>query len=303
MRGLATNQEETQYKVTGRQKLGRLTERFRDFWKRYSRSRPAVAGLIVLIILGLVAVFADQVTLQNPYQLHPDQVLLPPTLQHIFGTDDLGRDVLGLVIFGSRVSLAVGLFSVLISASIGIAIGSLAGYYGGKIDDVLMRITDTLLVIPSFFLILIVIAFFGSSIWNIIMIIGLTSWPGTARLLRAQFLSLKNQEFVEAARAVGAGDWRIISAHIIPNGIYPVIVNASLQVAAAILLEAGLSFLGLGDPTQPSWGQMLTLAQLYLRKSWWMAIFPGFAICITVLSYNLVGDSLNDALNPRLKEG
>lgn len=272
-----------------------------EFWSIYKKSRPAVAGLGILFTLVLMAI-STYFLPYNPFGIYPKSVLFPPSRAHPFGTDDLGRDILMLVMFGARISLIVGFTSVFISTTIGILVGAISGYYGGKIDDILMRLTDTLLIIPNFFLILIVIAFFGSSLRYIIAIIGLTTWPGTARLLRSEFLALKEQEFVEAAKIVGASDLGIIFRHIMPNAIHPVIVNASLQVGSAILIEAGLSFLGLGDPSLVSWGRMLNIAQMYIRTAWWMAAFPGMAIFITVMAFNLVGDGLNDALNPRLRE-
>jgi len=259
-------------------------------------------GLAILVTLAFVAVFAQYLFPYNPFGVYPGSVLLSPSKEYPFGTDDLGRDIFKLVMFGAKISLTVGFSSVIISASIGVAVGAVSGYYGGKIEDLLMRFTDMLLIIPNFFLILLVVAFFGSSIRNVILVIGLTTWPGTARLLRSEFLSLREQEFVEAARIVGASNLRLIFRHILPNAVYPVIVNASLQVGSSILLEAGLSFLGLGDPSLVSWGRMLSIAQLYMRGAWWMAIFPGVAIFITVMAFNLVGDGLNDALNPRLRE-
>lgn len=274
----------------------------RGFWRIFRKNRPAVAGLAMLVVLTFIAVFTEHLVPYNPFGIYPKSVLFPPSRAHPFGTDDLGRDILKLVMFGAKISLIVGFSSVFISSFIGITIGAISGYYGGRIEDVLMRLTDMLLIVPNFFLILIVIAFFGSSLRNIILIIGLTTWPGTARLLRSEFLSIRELEFVEAAHIVGGSHLRIIFRHILPNAIYPVIVNASLQVGASILTEAGLSFLGLGDPSLVSWGRMLSIAQLYMRTAWWMATFPGLAIFITVMAFNLVGDGLNDAMNPRLRE-
>ncbi len=224
-----------------------------------------------------------------------------PSRTYLMGTDDLGRDLFSGVLWGARVSIMVGLLAALTSTVIGVVIGALAGYYGGVIDDVLMRITEFFLVIPRFFLVLVIVALFGNSIWNIIIVIGILSWPVTARLVRVEFLSIREKEFIESARAVGASDLRIILTHILPNATPPIVVSGSLQIARAILMEAGLSFLGLGDPNQISWGVMLYNAQRFLRHAWWTATFPGLAIFLIVMGFNLVGDGFNDALNPKQK--
>jgi len=227
---------------------------------------------------------------------------LPPTANYPFGTDDLGRDIYSNVIYGARTSMMVGLLAAGISVLIGILVGAFSGYYGGKLDDLLMRSSEIFLVLPTFLLALIIVAIFGTNINNIIFAIAIVSWPRTARLLRAEFLTMKEREFVEAARVLGSKHIDIMLSEILPNAIFPVIVNASLEVATAILTEAGLSFLGAGDPNVPSWGLMLNNAQNYLRVAWWMAAFPGAMLFLTCLSLNLVGDGLNDYFNPRLKE-
>lgn len=228
--------------------------------------------------------------------------LAPPSARHPFGTDDLGRDIWTGVLHGARVSLMVGVLAATTSAVIGILVGSVAGYYGGRAGDLLMRITEFFLVIPTFLLALVLVAVTRPSIWNIIVTIGVLGWPSTARLVRAEFLALKQREFVMAARAIGASSSRILFKQILPNATPPIIVNTSLGVAAAILVEAGLSFLGLGDPNLFSWGLILRNSREFLRMAWWMPTFPGLAIFVTVLSLNLVGDGLNDALNPRLRQ-
>jgi peptide/nickel transport system permease protein len=278
--------------------------RIRDFWGRYRRNRAAVFGLFVIFFFFMMAVLSPYVAPYDPFKMYlsdKKNVLLEPSWGHIMGTDHLARDMLSRVIWGTRISLFVGFIAAGISALIGIAAGAIAGYYGGWVDDLLMRFVDMFMVIPTFFLVLVVVAIFGSDIWNIMVVIGLTSWPSTARLMRGQFLALKGTLFVEAEKALGANDRRIILHCILPNGLYPVVVNMSLQVAGAILTEASLSFLGLGDPTQISWGLMLYHAQRFLRDAWWMTFFPGLAISITILGFNLIGDGLNDALNPRLR--
>ena len=206
------------------------------------------------------------------------------------------------VLYGARTSLLVGLVSVALAVVLGVIVGALAGYYGGWIDDLLMRITEIFQVMPRFFLALIVVAIFGANLWGIIFVIGILNWSEIARLLRAEFLTLKERPFVTAARAYGAGNLQIIVGEILPNASSPVIVAGSLQIASAVLLEAALSFLGVGDPNTMSWGSMLNSAQQYLRYAWWTATFPGLAICVMTLGVALVSDGLNDALNPRLKE-
>jgi peptide/nickel transport system permease protein len=218
------------------------------------------------------------------------------------GTDDLGRDVFSGFMLGAKLSLLVGFLAAITSTIIGIIVGSIAGYCGGRIDNVMMRFTDVFMTIPQFVFALVIAALFGGSLWNVIWVIGVLYWPSTARLIRAEFLSLKEYEFVKAARALGMRDMEIIFGEILPNAISPAIVNASLSVASAILVEAGLSFLGLGDMTLRSWGAMLHDAQTFMREAWWMAVFPGLGIFFATWGFNSVGEGLNAALNPRLRE-
>ncbi|MDR7486430.1 MAG: ABC transporter permease [Armatimonadota bacterium] len=271
------------------------------FLRRFARNRAAVAGAVVLGTLVVAAVLAGVLGLPSPRAMG-EQPLAPPSRTYPFGTDDLGRDIWSGVLHGARVSLMVGVLAAATSAVIGVLVGSTAGFYGGRLGDLLMRITEFFLVIPTFLLALVLVAVFRPSIWNIIATIGVLGWPSTARLVRAEFLSLKAREFVTAARAMGAGSARIVFREILPNATPPVVVNTSLGVASAILVEAGLSFLGLGDPNLFSWGLMLRNSREFLRMAWWMPTFPGLAIFLTVLSLNLVGDGLNDALNPRLRQ-
>jgi peptide/nickel transport system permease protein len=271
------------------------------FWQRFKKNKLAVAGGIIVIILFFIALCADILSPYDPSDIDRNHVLESPNKTHPLGTDDLGRDVLSRMIHGSRISLSVGFVAVGIATIIGMILGALSGYYGSWTDRIIMRFIDIMLSIPTFFLILAVIAFIGPSVWNIMIVIGLTSWMGVARLVRAEFLSLKEREFVLAARALGASDMRIIFKHIMINSMAPVFVSAVLGIAAAILVESVLSFLGIGiQPPIPSWGNILTIGKDNLEIAWWLSVFPGLAILITVLGYNLVGEGLRDALDPRL---
>lgn len=272
-----------------------------SFLQRFARNRAALAGAIVLALLIGAATFAGWLGGASPRAMG-EGPLAPPGRAHLFGTDDLGRDIWTGVLHGARVSLLVGVLAAATSALIGVLVGSVAGFYGGRLGDVLMRATEFFLVIPTFLLALVLVAVSRPSIWNIIFTLGILGWPSTARLARAEFLSLREREFVMAARAMGVYPVRILFRHILPNAAPPLIVNSSLGVATAILVEAGLSFLGLGDPNLFSWGLMLRNSREFLRMAWWMPTFPGLAIFVTVLSLNLVGDGLNDALNPRLRQ-
>jgi len=257
-----------------------------------------------VIVLGMFVLAAsDALVSGDPAAIDVSQSLLPPSLKHPLGTDDLGRGVLLRLLYGARISLLVGFVAVGISCLIGIVLGALAGYYSGWIDTLIMRFVDIMLCFPTFFLILAVIAFLEPSIWNIMIVIGMTSWMGVARLIRAEFLSLRERDFVQAARALGASDLRLIFRHILPNALTPVLVSATLGIAGAILTESALSFLGIGvQPPTPSWGNMLIVGKQTLGSAWWLSVFPGLAILVTVLGYNLLGEGLRDALDPRLKE-
>lgn len=272
-----------------------------EFWRRYRQNRQAVAGLVIALVVVVMAVFANQLATHDPAAISRGS-FDPPSAQHLLGSDDLGRDVYSGIVYGTRVTILVGILSALVSTSIGVLVGGIAGYYRGVTDDVLMRVTELFLVTPRFFLVLVAVAILGPNVWNVIVVISLFSWPQTARLVRGEFLSLRERDFVDAARVSGSPALRIIFRHILPNALPPIVVAGSLQVGQAILLEAGISFLGLGDPQAQSWGRMLNNAQQFLGRSLWMAFFPGAAIFLTVLGLNLVGDGINDALNPRMRE-
>jgi len=272
------------------------------FWRRFKKNRLAVIGGIIVLMLFTIAILAPFIVPHDPDAIDVKHVLEPPSLQHLFGTDDLGRDILSRVIYGSRISLAVGFVAVGIATIIGIIFGALSGYYGRSMDTVIMRFVDIMLAIPTFFLILAVIAMLEPGIWNIMIVIGLTSWMGVARLVRAEFLSLKEREFVLAARALGASDFRIIFRHILPNALSPVLVSAVLGIAGAVLVESALSFLGIGvQPPTASWGNILTIGKDNIEIAWWISVFPGLAIFVTVLAYNLLGEGIRDSIDPRLK--
>jgi peptide/nickel transport system permease protein len=274
------------------------------FAREIVKNHLALAGLVTVALLALVAIAAPLLAPADPDAIDADNVLASPSFHHPLGTDELGRDVASRMIFGARISLAVGFVAVGISVAIGILVGALAGFYGRWVDAAAMRFTDIMLCFPTFFLILAVIAYLTPSIWNIMIVIGVTSWMGVARLVRAEFLSLKERDFVMAARAQGIGDARIIFRHILPNAMAPVYVSAILGVAGAVLTESALSFLGLGvPPPAPSWGNILTAGKDNIEIAWWLSVFPGLAILVTVLGYNLLGEGIRDALDPRVREG
>ncbi|WP_211234153.1 ABC transporter permease [Desulfocurvus vexinensis] len=261
----------------------------------------AVGGTIVLV-MSVAALGAPWLAPADPTALNVDAILQAPSLTHPLGTDALGRDVLSRLLWGGRVSLWVGFVAVGLSVSIGLALGLAAGYFGGLVDETIMRGVDVMLCFPSFFLILAVIAFLEPSLTNIMIVIGLTSWMGVARLVRAETLTLRGRDFVLAARVAGAGPVRILLLHILPNALAPVLVSATLGVAGAILVESSLSFLGLGvQPPMPSWGNVLMEGKDVLTVAPWLSFFPGLAILVTVLGYNLLGEALRDLFDPRLR--
>ena len=269
----------------------------------WSRHSLLVLGAFIVGAMSVAAVIAPWVAPYDPNFINVDALLEPPSAAHLLGTDALGRDVFSRILFGGRVSLWVGFVAVGIATGIGLALGLVAGYFGRVVDEIIMRGVDVMLCFPSFFLILAVIAFLEPSLTNIMVVIGLTGWMGVARLVRAETLTIRERDYVLAARAAGAGSARILLRHILPNAVTPVLVSATLGVAGAILTESALSFLGLGvQPPDASWGNMLMEGKDVLGIAWWLSVFPGLAILVTVLGYNLLGESLRDLLDPRLKQ-
>jgi peptide/nickel transport system permease protein len=272
--------------------------------RRFLRHRLAVAGLIILVLLVLTAVFAPVVAPHDPNYIDPVSMDDSPSPTHLLGLDQVGRDVLSRVIFASRISLSVGVVAVSIYVAIGTFLGAVGGYYGGWTDVVLTRLADMVLSVPQIMLILVIVAVMGPSIWNIMVVLGLLGWPPIFRIVRGQFLVLREQDFVQAGRALGAEDFRLIFRHILPNSLAPILVAATFGTATAILTEASLSFLGLGvQPPQASWGNLLIQAQSIsvIERQPWLWVPPGALIFISVLAINFVGDGLRDALDPRLK--
>jgi len=257
------------------------------------KDKVLLYGILIIGIFSLFAILAPVISPYDPQVIDQDSLLIPPSTKHLLGTDSLGRDLASRMIYGSRISLSVGLIAVGIATILGLILGCLAGFYGRIIDTLIMRFCDIMLCFPAFFLILAVVAVLEPSIFNIMFIIGLTSWMGVARLVRAEILSLKEREFIQAAKAVGASNLRVIIRHLIPNAIGPVLVSATLGISGAILLESGLSFLGLGvQPPTPSWGNILIESKSTLGVAWWITVFPGLAILITILGFNMIAEGL-----------
>lgn len=271
-------------------------------WKRLKRNKMAMLGLVIIIILFLTAIFAGYIA---PYSYEEQDLLnmfQKPSSNHLFGTDEFGRDIFSRVVYGSRISLQVGFIAVGISLVVGGLLGAVAGYYGGNFDNVIMRLMDILLAVPQILLAIAIVAALGPSLANLMIAVGISSIPQYARIVRASVLSIRGQEFIEAAKAVGSSDLRIIFRHIIPNSLAPIIVQATIGVAIAILTAAGLSFIGLGiQPPVPEWGAMLSGGRNYIRDYPHMTLYPGLAIMITIFALNLLGDGLRDALDPKLK--
>ena len=273
-----------------------------EFWGRYKRNKSAVFGLVVIVLVVLMAGFADLLYAFDPFRLAGKPLSSPGTNGFLLGSDSLGRDVAAGIVHGAKTSLLIGLVATMVAVFIGVLFGAFSGYYGGRLDDLLMRVTEIFQTIPSFIFAILLVAIMKPSIASIVIAIAVVSWPGVARLVRGEFLALKNREFVQACHTLGMNDLRIMMREILPNCLSPIIVVGSLMVATAILIESGLAFLGIGDPNIMSWGFQIGAGRTMLRSAWWVCTFPGVAILITVLAINLIGEGLNDALNPRLKE-
>lgn len=271
--------------------------------RMFARNPSAIVGSVLLLIVILVSIVGPWVYPVDPFEIVAAPMTPPFTEPEVWlGTDYLGRDVMITLIYGGRATLLVGAVAALLSVTIGITLGATAGFYGGRVDNLLMRITEFFQVLPALLFAMVVVTLFGPTIVTVTLAIGIVSWTGTARLTRAEFLKVRSLEFVRAERAIGARNARLIWKVILPNALPPLIVSATLAVGAAILFEAGLSFLGLGDPNLMSWGLMIGSSRQYLLSSWWAVTFPGAAIFVTVLAVSLIGDGLNDALNPKLRE-
>lgn len=280
----------------------RKRSQWAEVWRRLNHNKMAMFGLGVIVIIILSAIFADVIAPYDYRIQDLNNISQKPGGMHFLGTDDLGRDILSRIIHGTRISLLVGFVSVSISVMIGGSLGAISGYYGGRLDNAIMRAMDVLLAIPSILLAIAIVSAFGGGIINVMIAVGISSVPSYARIVKASVISVKENEFIEAARAIGASDFRIIIKHILPNSMAPIIVQSTLGVAGAILSAAGLSFIGMGiQPPTPEWGAMLSNGRYIIRTAWHVATFPGLAIMITIFALNLLGDGLRDALDPRLK--
>jgi peptide/nickel transport system permease protein len=277
-------------------------ERF-DFARRFARNRGALIGFVVIVVVALMALLAPELFPTDPLRIVGQPELWPgEDAAFPLGTDSLGRDILAMIVHGARATLLIGLFASLVATLIGVTVGAVAGYFGGWIDEIVMRLSELFQTIPNLIFVLTIVVILGSTLANIVIAIGIVSWTPIARMTRAEFLSLRDREFVQACRSMGMGDLRIIASEILPNALPPVIVLSSLIVAGAILFESAVSFLGLGDPNLASWGRLVGDGRQLIRSSWYVCAIPGVAIMVTVLCLNLIGDGLNDALNPKLRD-
>lgn len=294
--------EDAELKRTVKQQRRALQkENIQKFWRRFCKNKGAVLGLILFVLFVLMAVFAPVLAPYDPFQNNFD-TKTAPSLTNLMGTDELGRDVLSRVIYGSRVSLLVGVAASLLSTAVGIVVGCIAGYTNKTASTALLKVTEAFQMLPMFFVGILLSSIFGPSVTLIVLVIGLMGWPSCARVVRGEFLSLREKEFVTAARAMGSSKVSIMFQEIMPSVIPQIIVNASMRMATAIMMEASLNFFGCGDPLKISWGKLLNDSRSFLRAEPWASIFPGIMVLVTVLSINLLGDGLNDALNPKFRE-
>lgn len=278
-----------------KKRIGKLQK----VWITIQNNTQLRIGLLLLVILLLIAVFGPLVAPYNPKRLN-DDLLAAPCAKYLLGTDNLGHDIFSQILYGASTSLKIGFIAAMISAVIGVIFGGIAGFFGGVVDQILNEIMNVFLMLPTFFLILLIIATFGSSMLNVMIVIGLTSWVGNARLMRAQAKAIKERTFIKSSIAMGESKLSILVKHVIPNGIFPIIANTTMNISGAILTEAGLSFLGLGDPNVISWGQIITAGKAYLPRSWWISTFPGIMTIFTVLTFFLIGEGLNRVLSPKM---
>ena len=278
--------------------------RMAEIARSFKKNKLALVGLGIIVILSALALSAGLFYDYDLDVVEPqyDQILQPPSAEHICGTDELGRDILARLIYGSRISLMVGFIAVTISLAIGAPLGAIAGFYGKRLGEVIMRCTDILDALPSILLAITIVTALGQTMLNMLIAVAIAAVPGYIRIVRSSVLRIKNEEYVEAARAIGSRDWEIIAFHILPNCIGPILVHATMKVASTILSVASLCFLGLGiAPPTPEWGLMLSIGRNYMRDAWWMTLFPGICIMLTVMGFNLVGDGLRDAVDPKMK--
>lgn len=280
--------------------------KWNNLLRTMKNNKPLKIGCIMLILLLFIALLAPVISPYNPYALSDDMVI-GPSSKYILGTDGLGRDVASMILHGTKTSLTIGFTSAIIAGIIGTLLGGFAGYFGGAVDAIIGEMINIFMMMPTFFLILIVVALFGSGLFNVMIVIGLTTWVGNAKLMRAQAMSLRERTFVKSAEAIGESKIKILFKHIIPNGIFPIMTNTTMGISGAILTESSLAFLGLGDPNVISWGQIIQNGKNYLVDGWWISVFSGLAIIFTVITFYLIGDGLNRVLSPKIgnlgKEG
>lgn len=290
--------------LTRKKRLARHLANLRGFWIQYKRNKMGMIGLTIIVFFLISAIIAHQLSPWDPYKMNTGLPFAPPSREHPLGTNDMGQDIFSQLIFGARISLMVGFIAASVNVAIGATIGLLSGYFGGKLDEFFMRMIDVMIIIPGIPIMVLIAAYLGPSMWNIILILVVFGWTSIARVIRSQVLMIKEYPYIEASKAAGAGSFRIVYDHILPNVVSLILPQAVLSVVGAILGEAGLSFLGLGDPTHVSWGMLLYYAQAYgafLRSAWWWIIPPGLCIALVGLGFTFVGYALNDIFNPRLR--